>query len=223
VRHVIRHSSDPAVPLRTFTDALLELSETTVHSAHVQAVCHSTMPVFYQCCIEEQVLLILRLSSRDEGDDTLHGILNSVAAFGDLCALCKLWETNKRMHKVCLLFGSKYLDNLLKIMPLLSKRFASNRDEIVDILSKMQKGTRILQSLCSHCKATKDVTLINAIPSVKKNLERVIFHVKSILEAHRCLKAFWVGNLKTTNLRGEEISSQVSAADVMLNCVQGMC
>jgi Fanconi anemia group D2 protein len=114
------------------------------------------------------------------------------------------------MHKVCLLFSAKYLDNLLKLMPLLSKRFSSNRDQIVDILQKMQKGTRILQSLCSHCKATKDVTLINAIPTVKKNLERVIFNVKSILEAHRCLKAFWVGNLKSKNLRGEEISSQVS-------------
>jgi hypothetical protein len=223
VRHVIRHSKDPAVPLRTFTDALLELSEATVHSAEVQAVCHSTMPIFYQCCIEEQVFLILRLSCRDEGEDTLHGILNSISGFGDLCALCKLWEANKRMHKVCLLFSSKYLDNLLKIMPLLSKRFASNREQIVDILQKMQKGTRILQSLCSHCKATKDVTLINAIPSVKKNLERVIFHVKSILEAHRCLKAFWVGNLKTKNLRGEEISSQVSKPIFPLNCALGIC
>jgi len=36
--------------------------------------------------------------------------------------------------------------------------------------------------------------------------------VKSILEEHRCLKAFWVGNLKTKNLRGEEISSQVQAS-----------
>jgi Fanconi anemia group D2 protein len=102
------------------------------------------------------------------------------------------------------------MDKILKIMPQLSKRFASDRDQIVEILQKMQKGTRILQSLCLHCKSTKDPTLINAIPSLKKNLERVIFNVKSILEAHGCLKAFWVGNLKTKNLRGEEISSQVN-------------
>ncbi len=45
----------------------------------------------------------------------------------------------------------------------------------------------------------------------------VIFHVKSILEEHRCLKAFWVGNLKTKNLRGEEISSQVAiCVEIML-------
>ncbi len=172
VRHVVRLSGDPALPLRTFTDALLELSETVVYSQEVQAVSHSTMSIFFQCCIEEQVNLMLRLCGREEADSAINGIQNSVAAFGDLCSLCKLWETNKRMHKVCLLFSSKYLDNLLRIMPLLSKRFSSNRDGIVDILSKMQKGTRILQSLCSHCKATKDVTLINAIPSVKKNLER---------------------------------------------------
>lgn len=211
VRYAIRLSGDPAVPLRTFTDALLELSENTVHSSEVQAVSHSTMSIFFQCCIEEQVSLVLRLSSREEGGGTLIDILNSITIFGDLCSLCKLWEMNKRIHKVCLLFSSKYLDNLLKIMPLLSKRFTSNRDDIVDILQKLQKGTRILQSLCSHCKSTKDPTLINAIPSLKKNLERVIFNVKSILEAHRCLKAFWVGNLKTKNLRGEEISSQVTA------------
>jgi Fanconi anemia group D2 protein len=172
VRHVVRHSGDPAVPLRTFTDALLELSETSVRAAEVKAVNHSTMPIFFQCCIEEQVYLMHRLSGRNAGDGVIHGISNSITVFGDLCSLCKSWETNKRMHKVCLLFSSKYLDNLLKLMPMLSKSFASNRDDIVDILLKMQKGTRILQSLCSHCKATKDVTLINAIPSVKKNLER---------------------------------------------------
>jgi len=172
VRHAVRLSGDPAGPLRSFTDALLELSETVVCSRQVQAVSHSTMSIFFQCCIEEQVNLMLRLSGREEADSAISGIQNSIAAFGDLCSLCTLWETNKRMHKACLLFSSRYLDNLLKIMPLLSKRFASNRDGIVDILSKMQKGTRILQSLCSHCKATKDVTLINAIPSVKKNLER---------------------------------------------------
>lgn len=172
VRHVVRHSGDPAVPLRMFTDALLELSETSVRAAEVKAVNHSTMPIFFQCCIEEQVYLMHRLSGRNVGDGVIHGISNSITVFGDLCSLCKSWETNKRMHKVCLLFSSKYLDNLLKLMPMLSKSFASNRDDIVDILLKMQKGTRILQSLCSHCKATKDVTLINAIPSVKKNLER---------------------------------------------------
>jgi hypothetical protein len=210
LRHAVRHCGDPALPLRKFTDALLELSETTVHSGRLKAVCHSTLPMFFQCCIEEQVMLMQRISGREEGEPALHCILNSISAFGDLCSLCKFWEANRRMHKVCLLFSAKYLDNLLKLMPLLSKRFSSNRDQIVDILQKMQKGTRILQSLCSHCKATKDVTLINAIPTVKKNLERVIFNVKSILEAHRCLKAFWVGNLKSKNLRGEEISSQVS-------------
>ena len=210
VRHAVRLSSDPAVPLRTFTDALLELSETTSRSGEVQAVSHSTMSIFFQCCIEEQVSHVLRLSCCEEGSCNLDGILKSITAFGDLCHLSKIWETNKRIHKICLLFSSKYMDKLLKIMPQLSKRFASDRDQIVEILQKMQKGTRILQILCLHCKSTKDPTLINAIPSLKKNLERVIFNVKSILEAHRCLKAFWVGNLKTKNLRGEEISSQVN-------------
>ena len=210
VRHAVRLSSDPAVPLRTFTDALLELSETTSRSGEVQAVSHSTMSIFFQCCIEEQVSLVLRLSCCEEGSCNLDGILKSITAFGDLCYLSKIWETHKRIHKICLLFGSKYMDKILKIMPQLSKRFASDRDQIVEILQKMQKGTRILQSLCLHCKSTKDPTLINAIPSLKKNLERVIFNVKSILEAHGCLKAFWVGNLKTKNLRGEEISSQVN-------------
>jgi hypothetical protein len=210
VRHAVRLSSDPAVPLRTFTDALLELSETTSRSGEVQAVDHSTMSIFFQCCIEEQVSHVLRLSCCEEGSCNLDGILKSITAFGDLCHLSKIWETNKRIHKSCLLFSSKYMDKLLKIMPQLSKRFASDRDQIVEILQKMQKGTRILQILCLHCKSTKDPTLINAIPSLKKNLERVIFNVKSILEAHRCLKALWMGNLKTKNLRGEEISSQVN-------------
>lgn len=47
------------------------------------------------------------------------------------------------------------------------------------------------------------------VPLMKKTLEAFIFTVKAMLNQHGVLNAFWVGNLKHRNLRGEVIASQI--------------
>ena len=44
---------------------------------------------------------------------------------------------------------------------------------------------------------------------MKKTLEAFIFTVKTMLNKHGVLNAFWIGNLKHRNLRGEVIASQI--------------
>lgn len=50
------------------------------------------------------------------------------------------------------------------------------------------------------------------VPSIKKTMESLIFEVKLMLENNDAGAAFWLGNLKHRNLRGEEISSQLPVA-----------
>jgi Fanconi anemia group D2 protein len=47
------------------------------------------------------------------------------------------------------------------------------------------------------------------VPPIKKTMETLIFEVKLMLENNDAGAAFWLGNLKHRNLRGEEISSQL--------------
>ena len=50
---------------------------------------------------------------------------------------------------------------------------------------------------------------MNHVPYLKKGLESFVFRVKAMLALNGCSDAFWMGNLKNRDLRGEEILSQV--------------
>jgi len=47
--------------------------------------------------------------------------------------------------------------------------------------------------MCGHSKVTKDLSLTAHVPALKKTMEALIFRVKAMLEANRCLSAFWIG------------------------------
>ncbi|KAJ2158996.1 hypothetical protein GGF46_003364 [Coemansia sp. RSA 552] len=95
------------------------------------------------------------------------------------------------------------------ILPLLDRYFLAHQDQIVSILSRMQKSTRILQNICNHSKASKDTKLQSAVPQVKRKLEQLIFHVYALMENNDCIEAINTGNLKHRDVRGAVVGSQI--------------
>ena len=93
-------------------------------------------------------------------------------------------------------------------MPLLDIAFKSNPTEVREILSVLQKGTRVLHIVCSESKSHKEVSVIALVPRLKKTLEAFIYRVKQMLSINNCLSGFYFGVLKARNIQGEEISSQ---------------
>uniref|UniRef100_A0A3Q2QE73 FA complementation group D2 n=1 Tax=Fundulus heteroclitus TaxID=8078 RepID=A0A3Q2QE73_FUNHE len=61
-----------------------------------------------------------------------------------------------------------------------------------------------------HSGMHQDTSLTNHVPAVKKSLELFVYRVKAMLTLNNCQEAFWMGNLKNRNLKGEEILSQRS-------------
>ena len=102
-----------------------------------------------------------------------------------------------------------FIDHFLKHgMPLLDVLFRRRKDDCVSLLKKLQLSTRYLQHVCSHSKINKDVSLSNHVPFLKKSLEAFLFRVKATLATNNVAGAFWMGNLKNRDLKGEEIVSQ---------------
>ncbi|GIY37177.1 fanconi anemia group D2 protein [Caerostris darwini] len=110
---------------------------------------------------------------------------------------------------VCLKSSREILQTFLKYgMPLMDKLFVENKEEIICLMKILQVSTRYLQHVCCHSKVLKDVTLIKHVPLLKKSLEVFVFRVKMMLAVNKCEEAFWLGNLKNRDLKGEEILSQ---------------
>ncbi|CDW53782.1 FancD2 domain containing protein [Trichuris trichiura] len=88
---------------------------------------------------------------------------------------------------------------------LLDINFEELLDHVRPILQAMQQSTRTLQNMCTQLKANKDKTLIKFVPTCKRTLEEFVFRVKAMMAANKCLDAMQIANLKTRNLKGEDI------------------
>ncbi|XP_069142684.1 Fanconi anemia group D2 protein-like [Argopecten irradians] len=110
--------------------------------------------------------------------------------------------------------GRQFLDIFLRQgMPLLDNLFRSHREDVQSLLKNLQLSTRALHHMCGHSKIMKDIALTNQVPFLKKSLEAFVYRVKVMLTVNKCLEAFWLGNLKNRDLKGEEILSQASVVE----------
>ncbi|KAA0722888.1 Fanconi anemia group D2 protein [Triplophysa tibetana] len=108
-------------------------------------------------------------------------------------------------------YGRLFLESFLKLgMPLLDYSFKKHKEEVQSLLKTFQLSTRQLHHMCGHSKIRQDTGLTNHVPALKKSLEQFVYRVKAMLTLNHCQEAFWLGNLKNRDLKGEEILSQRS-------------
>ncbi|MGH0164578.1 UNVERIFIED_CONTAM: hypothetical protein FKN15_047380 [Acipenser sinensis] len=106
-------------------------------------------------------------------------------------------------------YGRLFVEAFLKLaMPLLDYSFKKHKEDVQSLLKTFQQSTRQLHYMCGHTKIRQDTGLTNHVPLLKKTLEQFVYRVKAMLILNNCQEAFWVGNLKNRNLKGEEILSQ---------------
>uniref|UniRef100_A0A673IDX3 Fanconi anemia group D2 protein-like n=1 Tax=Sinocyclocheilus rhinocerous TaxID=307959 RepID=A0A673IDX3_9TELE len=146
---------------------------------------------------ESEKLLTWNLAVRD-----FHILINLVKMFN-----------SRPVLTVCLKYGRLFLESFLKLgMPLLDYSFKKHKEDVQSLLKTIQLSTRQLHHMCGHSKIRQDTGLTNHVPALKKNLEQFVYRVKAMLTLNHCQEAFWLGNLKNRDLKGEEILSQKSQA-----------
>ncbi|XP_041638760.1 Fanconi anemia group D2 protein isoform X2 [Cheilinus undulatus] len=134
----------------------------------------------------------------------------AVRDFHILVNLVKVFDSRPVLN-VCLKYGRLFLESFLKLgMPLLDNSFKRHKEDVQSLLKTFQLSTRQLHHMCGHSKIHQDTSLTNHVPALKKSLELFVYRVKAMLTLNNCQEAFWIGNLKNRNLKGEEILSQMS-------------
>ncbi|XP_075406569.1 Fanconi anemia group D2 protein isoform X1 [Tenrec ecaudatus] len=132
----------------------------------------------------------------------------AVRDFSILLNLIKVFDSRPVLH-ACLKYGHLFVEAFLKqCMPLLDFSFRKHREDVLSLLVTFQLDTRLLHHLCGHSKIHQDMSLTKHVPLLKKTLELLVYRVEAMLILNNCQEAFWLGNLKNRDLRGEEILSQ---------------
>ncbi|XP_077948200.1 Fanconi anemia group D2 protein isoform X2 [Gasterosteus aculeatus] len=176
----------------------------------------STFLVFYKVLMAELEKAIRKIPAGNVSDNTeaqSEKLLTwnlAVRDFHVLVNLVKVFDSRPVLN-VCLKYGRLFLESFLKLgMPLLDNSFKRHMEDVQSLLKTFQLSTRQLHHMCGHSKILQDTSLTNHVPALKKSLELFVYRVKAMLMLNNCQEAFWIGNLKNRNLKGEEILSQRS-------------
>ncbi|KAI0984429.1 hypothetical protein GJ496_011136 [Pomphorhynchus laevis] len=110
----------------------------------------------------------------------------------------------------------KFIPAILKhFVPLIELRLSEDPDRCLDVLHRLQSGTRFLQHCCVHLKwsGNKRNALGKLIPKSRRNLESIIYRVQKAIRLNSMQSAFTCGQLKCRKITGEEISSQIAVLE----------
>ncbi|XP_057701489.1 Fanconi anemia group D2 protein isoform X2 [Corythoichthys intestinalis] len=185
-------------------------------SASWPTLSRQTFLVFYKVLMAELEKSVRKIPSgkiSDNSEAQSEKLLTwnlAVRDFHILVNLVKVFDTRPVLN-VCLKYGRLFLESFLKLgMPLLDYSFKRHKGDVQNLLKTFQLSTRQLHHMCGHSKIHQDTSLTNHVPAMKKSLELFVYRVKAMFTLNNCQGAFWMGNLKNRNLKGEEILSQRS-------------
>ncbi|KAI3654840.1 hypothetical protein MP228_000220 [Amoeboaphelidium protococcarum] len=169
-----------------------------------------TFPYYYKSLFDQLCSRLKQIDVKVEDEQILlKQIALYVKLFQTLISFIK--QADKRPVLLATLkFGRVFVEAFNRIcVPALDSKFRRHRHEVVDIIKECQIATRQLQSVCGYSKEYKDVNMTNAVPLTRKSLEQFIYKIKAMLSHHNVQGAFWIGNLKHRDLKGEVLSSQM--------------
>lgn len=93
-------------------------------------------------------------------------------------------------------------------MPLLDVYFLHDPHGVKQLLTVLQKSTRLLQSLCNMLKKDqKHMSCIRLVPALKRTLEMLMCRAKVMVDVNHCpANVFCIGQLKAKDLKGNELA-----------------
>ncbi|KAL9960552.1 hypothetical protein ACROYT_G034027 [Oculina patagonica] len=200
---------------------LIEDEDKNAVSTTYPTLTRSSLACYYRAMMEELIgsmkqthaVPLKRTDSPENHKERLVKLNISVRIFHIMINLVKAFD-QRSIIGASLKYGRLFVDTFLKLgMPVLDLMFRTHKDDIHGLLKNLQQSTRSMQHFCGHSKVSKDLSLTNHVPAVKKCLETFVFRVKAMLTLNKCHEAFWLGNLKNRDIQGQEIMSQQSAAD----------
>ncbi|CAK8676752.1 unnamed protein product [Clavelina lepadiformis] len=227
----LKYSEDPLDSLEKFLrngiKQLLDKADdeeenTSTSSTRIQYPCltKSNFSVFYKCMMETLAAQAAEVSppskTSNQREDNIDLLLKWSEIVKLLDLLIKVLKSfsSRSMLSPALKYARATVESFLRNGILMCEvTFREHQDDVISLLKKVQLSTRQLQHLACHSKISKDSSLTNHVPALKRCLETFLFRVKALLVLHNCHEAFWLGNLKNRNLQGEELLSQAPPSE----------
>eukprot|EP00798_Chlamydomonas_sp_ICE-L_P013252 gene13254-19092_t len=237
----ISHSPSP-------TDTLLRLSTVVLHEvprkvpskqtlvpvAGYASLCDATFCSWFNSvmaslqlcwksvCSKVQKVLKAKGQLNDEEElELVNSSLSCAASFAGLLSLSRVHGHRAVILSTSVKHGSLFVDTLLDVLPVWKSVYSRHQVEFANLIKDVQRGTKVMQTLCAEGKARSAVSLTSKgkessadqctegkVPAAKRSIERFIFQIKCFLHDTGKQGTFWMGNLKHRDLNGNTVASQ---------------
>lgn len=179
----------------------------------------NTFLVHFKIILEQLVVLSKELSPKsdaglEEYKEALEDWQKCLVALCNLVAIVKE-KRGKGNTLLPMLKNSRlFLDNFNKNgMICIDKLFTTCQAKCLDVVKLAQSSTRPLQHFCEHSKI-HEAASARHVPALKKAIETFVYKVKALLANNQMpADVFWLGTLKTKDIEGNVIESQVESTD----------
>ncbi|CAF4703991.1 unnamed protein product [Rotaria sp. Silwood1] len=178
----------------------------------------STFIVYFRCLFKHFIIKArsIKLPNESKKKNELENIctewleLNELfRKFVSFVTIDQIYAKNAMVISTILRCSKQYIDVFrARAMPTLDLYFLHDTYGIKQLLTILQKSTRLLQSLCNMVKKDqKHMSCIRLIPALKRTLEMLMCRAKLMVDVNNCpANVFCIGQLKAKDLKGNELA-----------------
>ncbi|CAF3334617.1 unnamed protein product [Rotaria socialis] len=178
----------------------------------------STFVVYFRCLFKHFIIKArsIKLPNESKKKNELEQIctewleLNELfRKFVSFVTIDQIYAKNAMVISTVLRCSKQYIDVFrARSMPTLDLYFLHDTHGTKQLLTVLQKSTRLLQSLCNMVKKDqKHMSCIRLIPVLKRTLEMLMCRAKLMVDINNCpANVFCIGQLKAKDLKGNELT-----------------
>ncbi|CAF0870595.1 unnamed protein product [Adineta ricciae] len=178
----------------------------------------STFIVYFRCLFKHFIIKArsIKLPNESKRKAELETICAEWLELNDLfrkfvsfVTIDQIYAKNATIISTVLRCSKQYIDVFrARAMPTLDLYFLHDTHGTKQLLTVLQKSTRLLQSLCNMVKKDqKHMSCIRLVPALKRTLEMLMCRAKVMVDVNNCpANVFCIGQLKAKDLKGNELS-----------------
>ncbi|GLI59881.1 hypothetical protein VaNZ11_001796, partial [Volvox africanus] len=149
-----------------------------------------------------------RVLGQEEEEQLMVETLSAAEVFSKLMELVKKHPGRTPLITAAIKCGGKFVEDLARSTGAWRRLWEAHEDKLRRTVKSVQRGTRLLNTLCAEGKERRAVALAAKVPAVKRAMETFLLNMRALFHEMGCADGIRIAQLKNKDIHGNEVASQ---------------
>ncbi|GIM07087.1 hypothetical protein Vretimale_11315, partial [Volvox reticuliferus] len=149
-----------------------------------------------------------RVMGQEEEEQLMAETVSSAEVFSKLMELVKKHPGRNPLITAAIKYGGKFVEDLARSTGAWRRLWEAHEDKLRRTVKSVQRGTRLLNTLCADGKERRAVALAAKVPAVKRAMETFLLNMRALFHEMGCADGIRIAQLKNKDIHGNEVASQ---------------